>query len=139
MQLALRRLETDQTGIRELTKASEELVKVFDEANIRLLMDGLSQKITTEMYELLSSYSYLYIACLILTSYFRTEKEVEREEKLMVKQIKRNQREAEKEKQRTEKEQKKERLQRVRRTYVIQNLIVFLLLGFSSDFPAQFI
>lgn len=47
--------ETDQTCIQEFTKASEKLGKVFDEAKIRLLMDGLSQKIATEMYEFLSS------------------------------------------------------------------------------------
>lgn len=55
MKSSLLKSETDQTCIQEFTKASDRLSKVFDEAKIRLLTDGLSQKIATEMYEFLFS------------------------------------------------------------------------------------
>lgn len=55
MTSALLKSETDETFIQEFTKASEKLGKVFDEAKIRLLVDGLSQKNSAEMYEFLLS------------------------------------------------------------------------------------
>lgn len=55
MMSALLKSETDQTCIQDFIKASDKLGKVFDEAMIRLLVDGLSQKTATEMYEFLLS------------------------------------------------------------------------------------
>ncbi|XP_050940409.1 chromatin assembly factor 1 subunit FAS1 isoform X1 [Cucumis melo] len=98
MKSALLKLETDQSCIQEFTKASDKLSKVFDEAKIRLLTDGLSEKIATEM----------------------AEKEAKREEKLMVKQLERSQREAEKEKKRIDREQQKEKLQNEKESKVTE-------------------
>ncbi|XP_038890959.1 chromatin assembly factor 1 subunit FAS1 isoform X1 [Benincasa hispida] len=98
MMSTLLKSETDQSCIQEFTKASEKLGKVFDEAKIRVLVDGLSQKIATEM----------------------AEKEAKREEKLMVKQLERSQREAEKEKKRIDKEQQKEKLQNEKESKVTE-------------------
>lgn len=67
MKSALLKLETDQSCIQEFTKASDKLSKVFDEAKIRLLTDGLSEKIATEMYESLFSlrlHIFIPIYCL---------------------------------------------------------------------------
>ncbi|XP_022965575.1 chromatin assembly factor 1 subunit FAS1 [Cucurbita maxima] len=89
MMSALLKAEIDRTCIQEFIKASERLGKLFDEAMIRSLVDGLSQKTASEM----------------------AVKEAKREEKLMVKQLERSQREAEKEKKRIDREQQKEKLQ----------------------------
>lgn len=52
MMSALLKTEIDRTCIQEFIKASEKLGKLFDEAMIRSLVDGLSQKTASEMYGL---------------------------------------------------------------------------------------
>lgn len=76
----------------ELMKASEKLSKVLNEADIRLLMENMSQKNRTEM----------------------AEKEAKRGETLLIKQMEKNKREKERERKRIVREHQKEMLQSVR-------------------------
>ncbi|KAK9291305.1 hypothetical protein L1049_019250 [Liquidambar formosana] len=86
---ALQRSESHQNYKHDLLKASEKLGKVLTEVDIRLFMDSMVQKNGTDI----------------------AEKEVKREEKLLVKQLERNKREVEKEKRRMDRELQKEKLQ----------------------------
>ncbi|KAG5240057.1 chromatin assembly factor [Salix suchowensis] len=86
---ALQKSETDENYKSDLIKSSGKLGKVLREADIRLLVDGMLQKNGAEM----------------------AEKEVKREEKLIIKQLERNKREEEKEKKRMDLELQKEKRQ----------------------------
>ncbi|XP_017977661.1 PREDICTED: chromatin assembly factor 1 subunit FAS1 isoform X1 [Theobroma cacao] len=85
----LQKWENDQNYKHDFMKASEKLVKVLSEAEIRLLMCNMLQKSGAEM----------------------AEKEAKREEKLLIKQFERNRREIEKEKKKVDRELQKEKLQ----------------------------
>ncbi|XVF30240.1 hypothetical protein REPUB_Repub16aG0040000 [Reevesia pubescens] len=85
----LQKSENDQNYKHDFVKASEKLVKVLSEADIRLLMHNMSQKSGAEM----------------------AEKEAKREEKLLIKQLERNKREIEKEKKKVDRELQKEKFQ----------------------------
>ncbi|XP_062105149.1 chromatin assembly factor 1 subunit FAS1 isoform X2 [Humulus lupulus] len=89
MIMALQKPEEDQNYKTELMKASEKLYKARNEAEIRLLVNGLMEKSDADL----------------------AGKDAKREEKLLVKQLEREKREAEKEKKRLEKELLKEKLQ----------------------------
>ncbi|KAL1803170.1 hypothetical protein ACET3Z_031817 [Daucus carota] len=86
---ALEKVDHDQTHRQELTKASERLGKVLSEADIRLLIGSMVQKIGADM----------------------AEKGGKREQTLLIKQMEKNKREAEKQKKRVELELQKEKLQ----------------------------
>uniref|UniRef100_A0A5B6YTU5 Putative chromatin assembly factor 1 subunit FAS1 n=1 Tax=Davidia involucrata TaxID=16924 RepID=A0A5B6YTU5_DAVIN len=85
----LQKSESPQNCGHELTKASERLVKVLSEADIRLLIENMVQKNGADM----------------------AEKEVKRKEKLIIKQLEKNKREVEKEKKRKDRELQKEKWQ----------------------------
>ncbi|KAJ6726814.1 CHROMATIN ASSEMBLY FACTOR 1 SUBUNIT A CAF-1 SUBUNIT A [Salix purpurea] len=85
---ALQKSETENYKS-DLIKSSGKLGKVLREADIRLLVDGMLQKNGAEM----------------------AEKEVKREEKLIIKQLEKNKREEEKEKKRMDLELQKEKRQ----------------------------
>ncbi|XP_022718437.1 chromatin assembly factor 1 subunit FAS1 [Durio zibethinus] len=85
----LQKSENGQNYKHDFMKASEKLVKVLSEADIRLLMSSMLQKSGAEM----------------------AEKEAKREEKLLIKQLERNKREIEKEKKKVDRELQKEKLQ----------------------------
>ncbi|KAJ6982831.1 chromatin assembly factor 1 subunit FAS1-like [Populus alba x Populus x berolinensis] len=89
MIIALQKQETDQNYESDLIKSSEKLGKVLTEADIRLLIDGLLQKNGAEI----------------------ADKDAKQEEKLLVKQLKKNKREEEKEKKRMDLELQKEKRQ----------------------------
>ncbi|KAK6144953.1 hypothetical protein DH2020_021773 [Rehmannia glutinosa] len=86
---ALEKLENHPNCMQELMKASEKLIKVLNEADIRLLMDNMTHKSGAEM----------------------AEKEAKREEKLLIKQMEKNKREMEKERKKMDRELQKEKLQ----------------------------
>ncbi|KAL0302919.1 UNVERIFIED_CONTAM: Chromatin assembly factor 1 subunit FAS1 [Sesamum radiatum] len=86
---ALEKLEDHQTGLQEVTKASQKLDKVLNEADIRLLMENMSRNNGAEM----------------------DGKEVKKEEKLLIKQMEKNKRELEKERKKMDRELQKEKLQ----------------------------
>ncbi|GMI78848.1 FASCIATA 1, NUCLEOSOME/CHROMATIN ASSEMBLY FACTOR GROUP B, FUGU 2 [Hibiscus trionum] len=73
----------------DFMKASEKLVKVLNEADIRVLMCNMSQQSSAEM----------------------GKKEAKREEKLLIMQLKRSKREMEQEKKKADRELQKEKLQ----------------------------
>ncbi|KAL8233184.1 hypothetical protein R6Q57_002962 [Mikania cordata] len=81
--------DSTSEGGQKITKASERLNKVLNEAEIRSLVEKMEQKNGADV----------------------AEKEVKREEKLAVKQLEKNKREVEKEKIRMERELLKEKLQ----------------------------
>ncbi|XP_050207102.1 chromatin assembly factor 1 subunit FAS1 [Mercurialis annua] len=87
MVAALQKSETDQNCEFDLMKASEKLRKALQEADIRLLVDGMRQKNGAEM----------------------GDKEAKREQKLLLKQLKKDKQEAEKEKKRMDLELQKEK------------------------------
>ncbi|XP_059665638.1 chromatin assembly factor 1 subunit FAS1-like [Cornus florida] len=86
---ALQNSESPQSNGHEQVKASERLVKVLNEADIRLLVESMAQKNGSD----------------------RADKEAKKEEKLIIKQLERNKREVEKEKKRVEWELQKEKRQ----------------------------
>lgn len=86
---ALQKSETDENYKSDLIKSSGKLGKVLREADIRLLVDGMLQKNGADM----------------------AEKQVKREEKLIIKQLEKNKREEEKEKKRMDLEFQKEKRQ----------------------------
>ncbi|EXC24919.1 hypothetical protein L484_011785 [Morus notabilis] len=86
---ALQKSEGDHNYKHDLRKASDKLGKAHNEADIRLLVEGLMQKNGAN----------------------QVEKEAKREEKLLTKQLERDKREAEKEKKRLEMKVLKEKLQ----------------------------
>ncbi|KAL0452245.1 UNVERIFIED_CONTAM: Chromatin assembly factor 1 subunit FAS1 [Sesamum latifolium] len=86
---ALEKSENHPNYPQELMKASEKLSKVLHEADIRLLMENMSQKNGAEM----------------------AEKEAKREEKLLIKQMEKNKREMEKERKKMDRVLQKEKLQ----------------------------
>ncbi|XP_047966615.1 chromatin assembly factor 1 subunit FAS1 [Salvia hispanica] len=75
--------------LQDLTKASEKIGKVLNEADIRLLMENILQKNAAEM----------------------AEKDVKKEEKMLIKQLEKNKQETEKAKKKRERELQKEMLQ----------------------------
>ncbi|CAI9302148.1 unnamed protein product [Lactuca saligna] len=81
--------ESASNGVQKVLKASERLIKVLSEVEIRSLVEKMEQKNGADV----------------------AEKEVKREEKLVVKQLEKNKREVEKEKLRIERELLKEKLQ----------------------------
>lgn len=85
----LMKSESTSNGGQKVMKAFERLSKVLSEAEIRSLVEKMEQKSGTDV----------------------AEKEVKREEKLVVKQLEKNKREVEKEKIRMERELLKEKLQ----------------------------
>lgn len=85
----LTKSESPLNGVQKAMKASERLVKVLSEVEIRSLVEKMEQKNGADV----------------------AEKEVKREEKLVVKQLEKNKREVEKEKLRIERELLKEKLQ----------------------------
>ncbi|XP_071712026.1 chromatin assembly factor 1 subunit FAS1-like [Rutidosis leptorrhynchoides] len=85
----LMKLESSSDGQKKVMKVSERLSKVLSEAEIRSLVEKMEQKSGTDA----------------------AEKDVKREEKLLVKQLEKNKREEEKEKLRMERELLKEKLQ----------------------------
>ncbi|KAL3650093.1 hypothetical protein CASFOL_006496 [Castilleja foliolosa] len=86
---ALEKFEDRPSCPQELMKASEKLSKVLNEADIRLLIENMSQKSGAEM----------------------AEKDAKREEKLLIKQMEKNKREMEKERKKMDRELQKEKLQ----------------------------
>ncbi|KAL0340827.1 UNVERIFIED_CONTAM: Chromatin assembly factor 1 subunit FAS1 [Sesamum radiatum] len=86
---ALEKSENHPNYLHELTKASEKLGKVLHEADIRLLMENMSQKNGAEM----------------------AGKEAKREEKLLIKQMEKNKREMEKERKKMDRVLQKEKMQ----------------------------
>ncbi|KAK3007227.1 hypothetical protein RJ639_016169 [Escallonia herrerae] len=86
---ALEKSENDQDCKQEQMKASARLGKVLSEADIRLLVESMVQKNNADM----------------------AEKDVRREEKLLVKQLERNKQVVEKERKRMDMELQKEKLQ----------------------------
>ncbi|KAM7273317.1 hypothetical protein ACFE04_027981 [Oxalis oulophora] len=98
MLAALQSYETDINGKRNLLKASDKLTKVLSEADIRLLVDTMVQKNGASL----------------------AEKEVKREEKLLIKQLEKNKREADQEKKRIERELQKEKLNTEREQKLMQ-------------------
>ncbi|XP_057962033.1 chromatin assembly factor 1 subunit FAS1 [Malania oleifera] len=89
MMTALQKLDSRQNSKHDILKASEKLCKVLSEADIRLLVESMIQKNGADI----------------------AEKEVKREEKVLIKQLEKNKREAEKEKKRVDRELQKEKLQ----------------------------
>ncbi|OMO57564.1 Chromatin assembly factor 1 subunit A [Corchorus capsularis] len=85
----LQKWENNENYKHGLIKASEKLVKILSESDIRSLMHTMSQKSGAEM----------------------AEKEAKREEKLLIKKMERNKREIEKEKKKVDRELQKEKLQ----------------------------
>ncbi|OMO82542.1 Chromatin assembly factor 1 subunit A [Corchorus olitorius] len=85
----LQKWENNENYKHGFIKASEKLVKILSEADIRSLMCSMSQKSGAEM----------------------AEKEAKREEKLLIKKMERNKREIEKEKKKVDRELQKEKLQ----------------------------
>ncbi|GER43208.1 chromatin assembly factor 1 [Striga asiatica] len=85
---ALERSEDSPSFVQELTKASEKLNKVFNEDDIRLLVDNMTHKVGSEI----------------------AEKETKREEKLLIKQMEKRKCEKEKERKRIDLELQKEKL-----------------------------
>ncbi|XP_073125630.1 chromatin assembly factor 1 subunit FAS1 isoform X2 [Henckelia pumila] len=81
---ALEKPEVHQDHLQELLKASERLTKVLNEADILSLLENMSQKTGCEM----------------------AEKETNREEKLLIKQMERSKKEMEKERKKTESQEK---------------------------------
>ncbi|XP_042033650.1 chromatin assembly factor 1 subunit FAS1-like [Salvia splendens] len=75
--------------LQDLTKASEKIGKVLNEADIRLFMENILQKNAAEM----------------------AEKDVQKEEKMLIKQMEKNKQETEKTKKKRERELQKEMLQ----------------------------
>ncbi|KAF4376820.1 hypothetical protein F8388_025691 [Cannabis sativa] len=88
MIVALQKSEEDQNCKTELRKALEKLGKACNEAEIRLLVNGMMEKSGADL----------------------AGKEAKREEKMLIKQLEREKKEAEKEKKRLEKELLKEKL-----------------------------
>lgn len=86
---ALEKSEDHTTYLQELAKASEKLGRILNEADIRLLMENMSQKNSAEM----------------------AEKEAKKDGKLLIKQMEKNKLEMEKAKKKREKELQKEMLQ----------------------------
>ncbi|KAL8517883.1 hypothetical protein ACS0TY_009265 [Phlomoides rotata] len=86
---ALEKSENYPNSQQELVKASEKLSKVLNELDIRLLMESMSNKIGVEM----------------------AEKEAEREEKLLIKQMERKKKETEIERKKKDRELQLEKLQ----------------------------
>ncbi|KAK2988132.1 hypothetical protein RJ640_017464, partial [Escallonia rubra] len=86
---ALEKSESDQDCKQEQIKASARLAKVLSEADIRLLVESMVQKNSADM----------------------AEKDVKREDKLLVKQLERNKQVVEKERKRMDLELQKEKLQ----------------------------
>ncbi|KAJ4825664.1 hypothetical protein Tsubulata_043587 [Turnera subulata] len=84
---ALQKSEVDQDYENDLVIASEKLGKVLREAEIRLLVDSMLEKVDTAT----------------------AGKDAKREEKLLIKQMEKNKREAEKEKKKTDLELQKEK------------------------------
>lgn len=96
---ALEKPESDQNYKYDLIKASEKLAKVLNEADIRLLIESMVQKDGADM----------------------AEKDVKREEKILIKQLEKKKREDEKEKKRIERELQKEKLQNERELKRLQD------------------
>ncbi|KAL3653980.1 hypothetical protein CASFOL_003661 [Castilleja foliolosa] len=86
---ALEKSEDHPNCLQELKKASEKLGKVLNAADIRLLMENMSQKHGVET----------------------AEKETKKEEKHLIKQMEKNKRDMEKERKKMERELEKEKLQ----------------------------
>ncbi|KAL3652074.1 hypothetical protein CASFOL_001755 [Castilleja foliolosa] len=86
---ALEKSEDQPSCLQELVKASEKLSKVLNEADIRLLIENMSEKSGAET----------------------AEKDAKREEKLLIKQLEKNKREMEKERKKMDRELQKEKLQ----------------------------
>ncbi|XP_073040417.1 LOW QUALITY PROTEIN: chromatin assembly factor 1 subunit FAS1 [Primulina eburnea] len=85
----LEKPEARQDHLQEVSKASERLAKVLNEADILSLMENMSQKTGCEM----------------------VEKEAKRDEKLLIKQMERSKKEIEKERKKIGKPRKTEKLQ----------------------------
>ncbi|CAI9759280.1 unnamed protein product [Fraxinus pennsylvanica] len=86
---ALEKSEGHQSYRQDLIKAADKLSKVLTEADVRLLMETMSQKNAAQV----------------------SEKEVKREEKLLIRQMEKNKRQMEKERIRMDRELNKEKLQ----------------------------
>ncbi|XP_022893059.1 chromatin assembly factor 1 subunit FAS1-like isoform X1 [Olea europaea var. sylvestris] len=86
---ALEKSEVHQSYREDLIRASDKLSKVLTEADVRLLMETMSQKNAAEV----------------------SEKEAKREEKLLIKQMEKSKRQMEKERKRMDRELNKEKLQ----------------------------
>ncbi|KAM7473285.1 hypothetical protein LguiB_020528 [Lonicera macranthoides] len=84
----LQKSESQRNGKQELLKAFERLGKVLPEEDIHQLVGSMVQKNGADMY--VSDYSSFVVN--------RAEREVKRENKLLVKEFEKNQREVEKEK-----------------------------------------
>ncbi|XP_021289832.1 chromatin assembly factor 1 subunit FAS1 [Herrania umbratica] len=97
----LQKWGNDQNYKHDFMQASEKLVKVLSEAEIRLLMCNMSQKSGAEM----------------------AEKEAKREEKLLIKQFERNRREIEREKKKVDRELQKEKLQNEKERKRLQEVV----------------
>ncbi|XP_022864541.1 chromatin assembly factor 1 subunit FAS1-like [Olea europaea var. sylvestris] len=89
MVTALEKSEDHQSYRQDLIKASDKLGKVLAEADIRLLMQTMSQKNAAEV----------------------SEKEAKREEKLLIRQMEKSKRQTEKERKKMDRELNKEKLQ----------------------------
>ncbi|KAL2549348.1 Chromatin assembly factor 1 subunit FAS1 [Forsythia ovata] len=86
---ALEKSEDHQSCKQDLIKASDKLSKVLTEADVRLLMETMSQKNAAEL----------------------SEKEAKREEMLLIKQMEKSKRQTEKERKKMDRELNKEKLQ----------------------------
>nr|BAU36825.1 chromatin assembly factor-1 (CAF-1) p150 subunit [Rorippa aquatica] len=102
MLAVLQREESEKLCRSDLSKAGEKLGKVLSEVDIRLFMDNMLQKNSTEM----------------------AEKHAKREEKMILKQLEKSRCEAEKEKKRMDRQILKEKLQQEKEQKLLQKAIV---------------
>ncbi|KAL1223110.1 Chromatin assembly factor 1 subunit FAS1 [Cardamine amara subsp. amara] len=100
MLAVLQREETEKLCRSDLSKAAEKLGKVLSEVDIRLFMDNILKKNSTEM----------------------AEKDAKREEKMILKQLEKSRCEAEKEKKRMDRQISKEKLQQEKEQKLLQKV-----------------